>query len=81
MRPNRSQWMAQRAIVLQLLRDDHPVLWTRPELEAELEDIEQQTVVSALATLSIEGVACFDERAIWASPCVRHLDLLGLISI
>jgi hypothetical protein len=74
-------WLAQRAIVIQLLRDDHPVLWTRPELEAELEDIEQQTVVSAVAILGIEDVAYFDERAIWASPCTRHLDSLGLVSI
>ena len=34
--------LAQRAIVLQLLRDDHPVLWTRADLEADMQDIEQQ---------------------------------------
>ncbi len=73
--------MAQRAIVMQLLRDDHHERWTRPELEAEMRDIEQQIVVSAVAILGIEGVVWFDERAIWVSPCTRHLDSLGLISI
>lgn len=77
-------WIAQRAIVLQLLRnDDHPVLWTRPELEAELrdEDTEPQAVVDALAILGIEGVAAYDDRWIWASRCARHLDWLELIGV
>jgi hypothetical protein len=74
-------WMAQRAIILQLLRDDHPERWTRPELEAKIDDIEQQALVSALAILALEGVAVFDDEAIWASPCARHLDSLELVSI
>lgn len=73
--------LAQRAIVLQVLRDDHPERWTRPELEAEIDDMEQQALVSGLAILALEGVVIFDDEAIWASPCARHLDALGLVSI
>ncbi len=67
--------------MLQLLRDDHPLRWTRPELEAAIEDIEQQMLVNALALLSIEGVAAIDDTSIWASQGTRHLDSLDLISI
>jgi hypothetical protein len=73
--------MAQRAIVMQLLRDDHHERWTRPELEAELRGIEQQIVVSAVAMLGIEGVASFDDTSICATRCARHLDELGLVGI
>jgi hypothetical protein len=73
--------LAQRAIVLQVLRDDHPERWTRAELEVEIDDIEQQALVSALAILAIEGVVIFDDKEIWASQCARHLDALGLVSI
>jgi hypothetical protein len=74
-------WMAQRAVVLQLLRDDHPERWSRPELEAQIDDFERQAIVNALAVLHIEGVVVFEEHAIWASRCARHLDSLDLISI
>ena len=74
-------WMAQRAIVMQLLRDDHPVRWTRPELEAEIDDIEQQALLSALAILLIEDVIFLDDEAVWASKCARHLDALELLTI
>jgi hypothetical protein len=80
MQPKRS-WMAERAIVLQLLRDDHPILWTRPELEAEMQDIEPLTVVNAVVALGIESVLMFDDEWIWASQCTRHLSSLELICV
>jgi hypothetical protein len=77
----RGLWMAQRAIVTQLLRDDHPECWTRPELEAEIEDIPGQTILAALVYLAIEEVLRVDDGGVWASKCARHLDSLELLSI
>ncbi len=38
-KPPTDQGTAQRAIVLQVLRDDHEPRWTRAELRAEIYDI------------------------------------------
>jgi hypothetical protein len=73
--------MTQRVIVLQVLRDDHHKRWTRAELEAEIGDIDQQALVSALAILALEDVVVFDDEAIWASRCTRHLDALDMVTI
>jgi len=54
----RDLWMAQRAVVLQLLRDDDPELWTRPELEAEITDISEKTLLAALVYISRSRKCC-----------------------
>jgi hypothetical protein len=77
----RELWAAQRAVVLQVLRDDHPVQWTLAELEAQISDIPQQALLSALLHLAIEEVLTFDEESIRASRCARHMDLLELVSV
>jgi hypothetical protein len=77
----RALWMAQRAIVTQLLRDDHPECWTRPELEAEITDISPQSLLAALVYLAIEEVLRVDDGGVQASKCARHLDSLELVSI
>ncbi|HEY2283608.1 MAG TPA: hypothetical protein VGH60_08685 [Solirubrobacteraceae bacterium] len=80
MRANRSV-LAQRAIVLQLLRDDHLRAWTRAELEQAL----GLPVKGPLAKLAAENVISLDDfgegEEIRASWCVRHLDTLGLIAV
>jgi hypothetical protein len=38
---------AERAIALQVLRDDHPEQWTRAELEAEIRDRDAQAIADA----------------------------------
>ncbi len=73
---------AKRAIVLQLLRDDHPERWTRAELERELPDVLPEEIESAVKELAAEGVVTIgDDKAIRASLCARTLDALELISI
>jgi hypothetical protein len=80
-RPITDQRMAQRAIVLQVLRDDHDERWSRAELEAELHDVEPQAVTDALEHLREEGVIHLSGDLVWASRCARRLGELGVVSI
>ena len=73
--------LAQRAIVLQVLRNDHAERWTRVELEQEASDIEPLAVSDALMTLDAEGVVILDGENVEASRCARHLDYLELVAI
>jgi hypothetical protein len=73
--------VAERAIVLQVLRDDHPERWSRAELERELYDVEPLIIGGALERLREEGVVHLSGELVWASRCARHLDALGMISI
>ena len=77
----RPVWMAQRAIALQLLRDDHPEQWTRAELRRKASDFDAGAFADGLAQLVAEGVAIVDGKTISASRCARHLDWLELVSI
>lgn len=77
-----SEDRAKRAIVLQVLRDDHPgERWTRAELERELPDVLPEAVEVAIEDLKAEGVLSFDGEQVWASLCARTLDALELIAI
>ncbi len=71
----------ERAIVLQVLRDDHPERWTRAELEAEVSDFDPLIVNEALVRLEAEGVVILDGENVEASRCARRMDALGLVSI
>jgi hypothetical protein len=77
----RSVWMAERAIVLQVLRDDHDPRWTRAELRREVSDIAPRAVREAFDRLEAEGVIVTDGEYIVASRCVWHLDALELVSV
>ncbi len=78
---DRSQ-VAQRAIILQVLRDDHPERWTRAELERQLSDFLPEEVEAGVEDLAAEGVlAVDDDETVRASLCARTLDALGLVSI
>ena len=74
-------WMVERAIVLQVLRDDHEERWARAELAREIPDFEPEVLDEALAELEQDGVLRREERTVWASRAARRLDELELISI
>jgi len=79
----------ERAIVLQLLRDDHERMWSHAqlaiELESELEpdraEIARRALGEALRRLEREGVLGTSEHQAWASNAARRLDELGLIGV
>jgi hypothetical protein len=70
----------QRAIVLQLLRDDREQRWSRAELAGEL-DADALTFEQALGELDADGVVCLAEGEVWASQAARRLDQLELIGV
>lgn len=74
-------WMVERAIVLQILRDDHAERWARAELVREISDFEPAALDEALARLEHNGVLHREESLVWASLAARRLDELELISI
>ncbi len=78
---SRDLWMVERAVVLQILRDDHEERWARSELAQEIPDFEPAILDEALARLEREGVLHRDESSAWASRAARRLDELELISI
>jgi hypothetical protein len=71
----------QCLVVLQLLRDDHVLHWTRGELERELYDVDPEAIGAAVERLREQGVVHVEGERVWASPCARHLDALGFIGI
>ena len=79
----------ERAIVLQLLRDDHERMWSRAQLASELSseldadesESGQQALEDALRRLERDGVIGISEQQAWASSAARRLDELGLIAV
>ena len=75
----------ERAIVLQLLRDDRERMWSRARLRIELDagrsEVGEEAFEQALQRLAGEGVLGFSEEVAWASNATRALDELGLISV
>ncbi len=74
-------WMAERAVVLQVLRDDHSERWTLEELEQEIGDMPAEIVGEAVRRLGGVGVIVLAEEACKASRAARRIDELELISI
>jgi DNA-binding HxlR family transcriptional regulator len=70
----------ERAIILQLLRDDRDPKWSHEALRAELA-IDEHSLEEALRALGEEGVVCLAEEQAWASRAARKLDELELIGI
>jgi hypothetical protein len=73
--------LVQRAVVLQLLRDDHERHWTRMELERRLRDIERDVFDGALCNLAATGIVSTENDRVWASDATRRLDELELIGV
>jgi hypothetical protein len=78
---NRDAWMVERAIVLQILRDDHEERWSREELAREIPDFEPMVLDGALARLRAEGILRIADGRVWATRAPRRLDELELIGI
>jgi hypothetical protein len=76
-----SVWMAERAIDLQVLRDDHDERWTRAELEEQVSDLAPQTIRDGLTRLEGERVIVTEGEHVLASRCARHMDRLDLVSV
>ena len=72
---------AERAVVLQVLRDAHPERWTLKELTQEIEDMPAEIVGDAMRHLGGVGVVVLDGEPCKASSAARRIDALGLISI
>jgi DNA-binding HxlR family transcriptional regulator len=73
--------VAERAVILQLLSDEHDERWTLAELTRRITDVPARAIRSALTRLELEGVAVRLNGQVLASRCVRHLDALELVSI
>jgi hypothetical protein len=73
--------VAERAVALQVLRDDHPERWSRSELERTVSDIEPPAIDDALEHLAAAGVVVLDGESIGASGCAKRMDALGLIAV
>jgi len=71
--------IAQRAIVLVLLSNDHDERWSRAEIERELYDVQPTVVNDAIESLKEGGVAHAADEHLWASQPVQHLNTLGII--
>ncbi len=78
---SRDTRMVERAIVLQVLRDDHEERWSREELVGEISDFQPAVLDEALVRLERDGVVRREGEQIWASRASRRLDELELISI
>jgi hypothetical protein len=66
---------------MQLLRDDHPERWTLGELEHGSPDLDPRVMREGLEQLEADVVVVIDGEQVWASPCARRLDALGLIGV
>jgi len=74
-------WRAQRAVVLQLLRDDRPERWSRADLERELADMPLLAIDRAVVSLAENEVVRVCGNTLSASRASLRLDALGLISV
>jgi len=71
----------ERAIVLQVLRDDHGHHWSRAELEVAISNVDPIEISEALTRLDANHVVCVSGESVWASRATRRLDELELIAI
>jgi hypothetical protein len=67
----------ERAILLQVLRDDHAERWGRTELGRELYDVDPRAVGDALARLKARGAINLERQQVMVSVCTRYLSTLG----
>jgi len=77
-------FIAGRALVLQVLRDDHPEWWTRTELLKQISNVSDVPMAIAgaqLGRLMKVGVVVVDGARVKASPCAQYLDTLELIGV
>jgi hypothetical protein len=74
------RWRLERAIILQLLRDDRDANRSREELLVDLGG-EMPPLEEALRRLQDDGVVLVSDEQVSASIAARRLDELGLIGV
>jgi hypothetical protein len=72
---------AERAIVMQVLRDDHEERWARVELARVIYGFESAILDEAFARLRRDGVLLVENDYVRASRAARRLDELGLVGL
>lgn len=77
----RNVWIVERAIVLQVLRDDRGAHWSRMALAREISVGEPALIELALARLRREGVLVSAAPGVCAASATRRLDELELIAV
>jgi hypothetical protein len=77
----RDTWKVERAIVLQVLRDDHVERWSPGELAGQILDFEPVVIARALTRLELEGLVSREGPSVCASRATRYLDALELVGI
>ena len=70
----------ERAIVLELLTEDHDERWPREELAASLR-VDCSVLDAVVERLRADGVLLLDGEDLLASPCARRIDALELIGV
>jgi hypothetical protein len=80
MAPMHTEPGLERAIVLQLLRDDHPRPWSPEELCGEVR-ADADAVERAVRRLGADGVLWRAGAEVSAARAARRLDELGLIAL
>ena len=80
-RPGEDVWMVERAVVLQILSNDHEERWLRGELAREIADFAPAVLDGALAHLERDGVLRREGEAVCAARAARRLDELELIGV
>ncbi len=77
----RNTWLVERAVVLQILRDDHAARWSRAELASEIPDFAPAVFAAALERLECAGIVRLDGSRVSASEAARRLDELELVAV
>lgn len=78
---DKAAWVVERAIVLQVLREDHEERWCRTELGREIADFDRVAIDEALLRLADDGVVQCSGVVVCASRAARRLDELEMIGI
>jgi DNA-binding HxlR family transcriptional regulator len=73
--------VAERAIMLQVLRADRDWRWTLQELQAEIDDLNPSVLQAALRRLERQGLVVAWGEWVLASRAALHLDELGMVVI
>ncbi|MHB1809010.1 MAG: hypothetical protein ACYCU0_06905 [Solirubrobacteraceae bacterium] len=73
--------LAERAVLFQLLGNEHEERWELSELEAVLSDLPGCAIAVAIERLARHGVIVRGEDHVAASACARHLDALGMVAL
>jgi hypothetical protein len=78
---NDAVWVAERAIMLQVLREEKDPRWTLTELQAEVDDLDPTALGVAFDRLRVEGLLVDCGDGVVASRAAFHLDDLGMVAI